>query len=168
MVVSLSVLSVLKDLKLTKSYIKWPNDILAGNKKVCGILIENVIKNNKLSASIIGIGLNINQREFIQLPNATSLNLETGQEHVIDQIMDRIMKALRYNFKRLENKKFDTLKNDYEKHLFRKDKPSTFRDTSETIFTGYIKGVTTNGHLKVLLENEEIKDFDLKEIQLMY
>ena len=58
--------------------IKWPNDIYIGNKKICGMLIEHSISGDKLSASIIGIGLNLNQREFMSdAPNPTSLLLET-------------------------------------------------------------------------------------------
>ena len=56
--------------------IKWPNDIYVGSRKICGILIENSLRGNRLSSSIIGIGLNINQRNFdINLPNPTSMVL---------------------------------------------------------------------------------------------
>lgn len=57
--------------------IKWPNDIYIGNKKICGMLIEHSISGDKLAGSIIGIGLNLNQREFSSdAPNPTSLLLE--------------------------------------------------------------------------------------------
>ena len=56
--------------------IKWPNDIYVGSRKICGILIENSLRGNRLSSSIIGIGLNINQRNFdVNLPNPTSMVL---------------------------------------------------------------------------------------------
>jgi len=168
MVVSLSVISVLKDLKIPKTHIKWPNDILAENKKVCGILIENVIKNNNLSASIIGIGLNINQTEFNQLPNASSLVQITGKHFLVEDILNQLLEALKLNFKRLENKDFEGLKKNYEDQLFRKNKPSTFKDPTGNLFSGYIKGVTNSGKLKVLLEDDLVKEFDLKEIQLLY
>jgi BirA family biotin operon repressor/biotin-[acetyl-CoA-carboxylase] ligase len=167
-VVSISVISVLKELKIPKTYIKWPNDILAGNKKVCGVLIENVIKNNDLSASIIGIGLNVNQTEFDHLPNASSLLRIVGKPFSIEGILDQIIKALQYNFKRLQNNDLVSLKKDYEDQLFRKNKPSTFRDLNDNLFSGYIRGVSNNGKLKVLLEDEMLKEFDLKEIQLLY
>ncbi|MBQ7773428.1 MAG: biotin--[Bacteroidales bacterium] len=58
--------------------IKWPNDIYIGNKKICGILIENSISGDKLSVSIAGIGLNLNQTQFASdAPNPTSLLIET-------------------------------------------------------------------------------------------
>jgi len=167
-VVSLSVISVLKDLNIPKTQIKWPNDILAGNKKVCGILIENVIKNNILSASVIGIGLNVNQTEFDQLPNASSLLQIVGKPFLIEEVMNEILKTLQHNFRRLENKEFDSLKKDYENHLFRRNKPSTFKDPNDNQFSGYIQGVSNNGNLKVLMEDNLVKEFDLKEIQLLY
>ena len=59
--------------------IKWPNDIYVGSKKICGILIENSLRGSEISTSIIGIGLNINQRNFnVNLPNPTSMVLERG------------------------------------------------------------------------------------------
>jgi len=58
MVASLAVYKTLVALEIPKLSVKWPNDILSENKKICGILIENVIKKNNLNQSVIGIGLN--------------------------------------------------------------------------------------------------------------
>ncbi len=167
-VVSLSVYKVLAQLNLPKTHIKWPNDILAENKKVCGILIENVIKNNKLEASVIGIGLNVNQIDFSNLPNASSLLKLTGKTFILDSLLNKIIDALKQNFIRLENNEFESLKQEYESYLFRKDKPSTFKDKKENLFSGYIQGVSNNGNLRLLLEDEIVKEYDLKEIQLLY
>ena len=60
-----------------KARIKWPNDIYAGDEKICGILIENSLKGSEIDWSIIGIGLNVNQTIFpSDLPNPTSMSLE--------------------------------------------------------------------------------------------
>lgn len=59
--------------------IKWPNDIYVGQKKICGILVENTVRGEWLSSSIVGIGLNVNQRNFdVNLPNPTSMALCSG------------------------------------------------------------------------------------------
>ena len=166
--VSLSVISVLNRLKILKTYIKWPNDILAENKKVCGILIENVIKNNKLTASIIGIGLNVNQAEFANLPKASSLLKLKGKSFSVEEILHQIIEELQHNFKKLRNKEFSSLKEAYENQLFRKGKPSTFKDSQENLFSGYIQGVSKDGNLRVLLEDDIVLEYDLKEIQLLY
>ena len=70
-----------------KAQIKWPNDIYVDEKKICGILIENSFRGKSISSSIIGIGLNINQRNFnVNLPNPTSMllclqNHDTRHKH---------------------------------------------------------------------------------------
>ncbi len=64
-----------------EAWVKPPNDIYVGEKKICGTLIENSLKGSWLSYSIIGIGLNINQKNFdVSLPNPTSMVLETNKE----------------------------------------------------------------------------------------
>lgn len=166
--VSLAVFEALKSLNVEKLSIKWPNDILSENKKIAGILIENVIKQNRLQASIIGIGINVNQTEFENLPKASSLQLMSGRFFELDEVMITVLHKLEYFFKLLQKNSFSTLKAQYEEHLFRKNKPSTFKDMEGNMFSGYIKGVSNSGNLQVLLEDEIIKEFDLKEITLLY
>ena len=75
-----------------KAKIKWPNDIYVGDKKICGVLIENSLRGENLSSSIIGIGLNVNQRNFdVNLPNPTSMILETGFEEDIRKCLEEFM-----------------------------------------------------------------------------
>ena len=74
-IAALSVVDFLHSYSI-QAQIKWPNDIYAGSRKICGILIENSLRGKWLSSSIIGIGLNINQRNFnVNLPNPTSMVL---------------------------------------------------------------------------------------------
>lgn len=165
---SLAIIKVLKEFNIPKLYVKWPNDILSEDKKICGILIENVIKNNVLEASIIGIGLNVNQTQFKKLPKASSLKAIKGQIFDIDELLHRILKNLKIYFEILDDKGPEMLRRDYEALLFRKDKPSSFRDKNDHTFPGFIKGVDPSGNLKVLLEDDVMKSFDLKEIELLY
>ncbi len=63
------------------SWIKPPNDIYVGDRKICGTLIENSVRGSWVTYSIIGIGLNVNQQNFdVTLPNPTSMVLETDKE----------------------------------------------------------------------------------------
>ena len=167
MAISLSILKTLKELNVPDLYIKWPNDILSADKKICGILIENVIK-NKLNSTIIGIGINVNQTEFNALHKASSLKNITGVQYDLDEILYNIIKNTKYYSSLLEEAKYDDVKNEYEMNLFRKNKPSTFKNANGELFSGFIKGVTKYGKLQVLLEDEIVKKFDLKEIQLLY
>ncbi|MEO6347132.1 MAG: biotin--[acetyl-CoA-carboxylase] ligase [Aquaticitalea sp.] len=168
MVVSLSILKALESLQIKKLKIKWPNDILSDNKKVAGVLIENVIKQNQLQASIIGIGLNVNQTEFRDLPNATSLLLLLGKVFDLEEVVHELLKQLRLHFQLLENGQLNRLKAAYEINLFRKDKPSTFKNVYDELFIGIILGITASGNLKVQIEDGIIKEYHLKEITLLY
>lgn len=166
--VSLSILEALDGFKIKNLKVKWPNDILSENKKIGGILIENVIKQTKINATIIGFGVNINQTEFEHLPQASSMRLISGKVYVLEEVLQSILERLVYYFKMLEENQFEILKNAYENQLFRKDKPSTFRDSEGRLFSGYIKGVSNSGNLQVMIEDEIIKEFDLKAITLLY
>jgi BirA family biotin operon repressor/biotin-[acetyl-CoA-carboxylase] ligase len=76
--------------------IKWPNDIYAGDRKICGILIENILHGPEVAASIVGIGLNLNQTEFPpDLPNPVSLSLLTGKRYDPEKELVRFMRILR-------------------------------------------------------------------------
>lgn len=165
---SLAIRSALYGLLVPKLQIKWPNDILSQNKKICGILIENVIKQGRLKASVIGIGLNVNQTFFKGLPNASSLKLITGNVFNLDEILDVILSNLKRYFVILKDNNNILLKNEYESYLFRKNKPSTFRDVKGHLFLGYITAVLDTGDIVILLEDNITKAFSLKDITLLY
>lgn len=167
MAISLAILKALKTLNIPDLSIKWPNDILSADKKVCGILIENVIK-NKLNSTIIGVGVNVNQMEFENLQQATSLKNIIGVHFNRDEILQHIIEHTKAYALLLQKGKYDAVKNEYEANLFRKNKPSTFKNTEGKMFSGFIKGVTKYGKLLVVLEDEIVKKFDLKEITLLY
>ena len=88
MAVSLAVFNTLKHFKIPEISIKWPNDIMSRSKKCCGILIENTIKGNLIDASIIGIGINVNEKQFKDLPLASSLRLATGNNFDISLVVN--------------------------------------------------------------------------------
>ena len=168
MAVSLAVYEALNSLGIKKIKVKWPNDILSENKKIAGILIENVIKLNVITGSVIGIGLNVNQTDFSDLPSATSLLLLSGQVYDLDEVLDTVLRQIDIHFKNLKNMQFIMLKSRYESHLFRKNKPSTFKDAEGSVFLGYIVGISDFGNLLVRVEDDIIKSFDFKEVVLMY
>ena len=71
--------------------IKWPNDIYVGDLKICGILIENILDGSNVSASIIGVGLNLNQTDFpSDIPNPTSISLLTGRRYDPARTLERL------------------------------------------------------------------------------
>lgn len=166
--VSLGVAKALEKLNVPQLQIKWPNDILSYNKKICGILIENQISAEFIQTSIIGIGLNVNESYFTNLPQAGSLYLATGKKFDLERVLHSISKNIMKQFDRIEAKDFEQLKSDYEDMLFRKDEVSVFEDGSGHRFNGIIKGVSKSGNLIVELENARQKEFSLKEIKLLF
>lgn len=168
MATSLAIYNALTYFQIPKLAIKWPNDILSESQKICGILIESVIQNSKMTAAIIGIGLNVNQTEFEIGMNASSLKKITGIHLDLDEVMFQITNQLKKYSRLITDRSFDVLKTEYESLLFRKDKPSTFKKLNGDLFMGFIQGVSEDGKLNVLLEDEIIDAFDLKEIKLMY
>lgn len=166
--VSLAIFKALQGFQIKKMKVKWPNDILSENKKLAGVLIENVIKNTQIKGSVIGIGLNVNQTDFNELPNASSLRLLSGRIFDLDEVLLAILNQLETYFNLLKRAQFEPLKASYEKHLFRKNKPSTFKNAEGTMFMGYITGVSDSGTLLVKVEDGLLKSFDLKEITLLY
>mgnify|MGYP000872796327 CR=1 FL=1 len=120
MATSLALIKTLQSFSIPKLSIKWPNDILSEDKKICGILIENVIKQNRLRASIIGVGLNVNQTDFNTLHKASSLKSITGIQYDLDEILYNIIKNIKYYSSLLQKGKYEDVKNEYEINLFRK------------------------------------------------
>jgi len=165
--VAVSIVQALESLSINDLSIKWPNDILAGNKKIGGILIENSIKNSGEIYSIIGIGLNVNQKEFNGLAKASSLALLTGREHDKEVLMTAIAENLRRNVAALMHKESDLIWNNYHKMLFKKNLPMPFEKEGKH-FMGIIKGVSKTGNLMVQLEDETLAEYGLKEVQLLY
>ena len=168
MVTSLAIIKTLQSFQVPKLAVKWTNDILSEQKKICGILIENVIKFNEIEGTIIGIGLNVNQTQFKNLPQASSILNLTGVIYNPEEFLTKIVTHLKFYFEKLEQGKQDFIKRAYEALLFRKNKPSTFQQKNGEILLGFINGVSTNGNLQVLTEDDIIKEFELKEIKLLY
>ena len=89
--VSLALVKTLRKINLSNLHIKWPNDIMSDNKKICGILIENIVMENYIKDIVIGIGLNVNQTIFNNLPNATSIKNLIGATCSIDEILEDLL-----------------------------------------------------------------------------
>ncbi len=164
--VAVSVLETLKSFNLPNLSIKWPNDLYINQKKTGGILIENSISGNKIRHSIVGIGINIGQVKF-KNPRATSLILECPSEKFNrETVVEKLCEYLELNLDLLQNNRFINIKEKYLEHLFRKDELRRFK-SPEGIFDGIITGISENGHLKIISQNEE-KYYNIKEIEYLF
>ena len=168
MEVSLAIFRALKKLYIPDLAVKWANDILSSKKKICGILIENTLHKEQISSSIIGIGLNVKQVFFNDLPNVSSLQKIMGHPFDLEEVLLLICQELEISLKSLSPTRFETMLDEYHTYLFRKDKPSTFEYPNGERFMGYIRGVSHNGQLQVEQEDALMSSFSLKEIKLLY
>ncbi|HLF52723.1 biotin--[acetyl-CoA-carboxylase] ligase [Flavobacterium sp.] len=166
--VSLSVISSLENFAIPKLSIKWPNDIMSDNKKIGGILIENSIKTNGEIISIVGIGLNINQINFDELPKASSLSVIMGKDFDKEDVLFKIIKNLKINAAKLLNNQSEKLWSDYNFNLFKKGIPMPFENQNGDKFMGIIQDVNDFGRLQIALEDDSIVTFGVKEIQMLY
>ncbi|GAQ14537.1 biotin-protein ligase [Myroides odoratimimus] len=166
--VALSVYSSLKKLYNLPFSIKWPNDILSYNKKIGGILIENIIKASGETLSIVGIGINANQENFDHLPQATSLFKLCGDKVNKDELMHSILESLTVYCQKYLASGSTFIWEEYHRSLYRINVPSVFELPSGIRFMGIILGVTKNGLLSVKKEDDSVALFDIKQVKLLY
>ena len=165
-ITSISVYKTLEKYNLSDLKIKWPNDIMAGNKKISGILIENNIRGNRIKHSVIGIGININQSKFKNLPDATSIFIETGKLNSVETIAQELQKRLEKNFDRFKINQFELIKN-YNSLLYRKNETSNFLAKDMSKFWGEIIKVGINGELTLRESNKQFSKYSEDEIKLI-
>jgi BirA family biotin operon repressor/biotin-[acetyl-CoA-carboxylase] ligase len=151
---------------LSQVKIKWPNDILADKKKLAGILIENVVSNNKIKHSIIGIGLNVNQEIFPkELPNASSLRLLTHKNYDLDKLLLEIKDSIKQQLHLIE-KSPNLIQENYLKHLYLFQEEASFSDKKGRLFKGSIVGVADDGQLLIHSEKNNYS-FAFKEVKFI-
>jgi BirA family biotin operon repressor/biotin-[acetyl-CoA-carboxylase] ligase len=137
------------------------------NKKLGGILIENTLKSDGTIVSVVGLGLNVNQTNFQNLPNASSLaaicNTEFNKEELVVLIVEKMKQKIL-----LWNEQSAVFWDEYFNKLFRKGVPMPFKSLDNQNFMGIIQGVSPIGKLQVLLEDDSVSEFEIKEIQMLY
>ncbi len=166
--VALSVIEALDKFKIPDLSVKWPNDIMSGKYKIGGILIENSLKSNGKIVSIVGLGLNVNQINFDGLPNASSLALVANADFDKELILVEFVERLKANTQNWNPETIEHLWQKYKNLLFKKGIPMPFENQSGARFMGIITDVDRNGKLHVMLEDDSVKKFDIKEIKMLY
>jgi len=162
MVVSLGVRDFVQS-KITQGVnVKWPNDVMVDDRKICGILIENQIQGPGFTNSIIGIGLNINQMGF-HFNNAVSLTMVTGRNYELQGVLEEICGLLEKWYMVLKHKGGDRVRESYQSTLFGLNESRMFI-TNGRHFVGVIKGVDDHGRL-MINEDGRTNLFNTKEVQ---
>ena len=163
--ISLAVLETVQELMLASVKIKWPNDILATDQKLAGILIQNSISGHRIQHAVVGIGLNVNQKMFAH-PRATSLALLTGKEYDRTAIIQKLLEHVEKRYLELKSGRFTQLKCAYLQELYRYQEVHPFLLSGQKI-AGRIAGIDKIGRLAVQIDNQ-LQYFDSKEITYVY
>lgn len=164
-IISLAIAEYLIDHDIDKVKIKWPNDIYVGNRKIAGILIQNILQGRSIKNSIIGIGLNLNQLDFqSDAPNPISLKAITNKEYSINTECLQLLDAITKNYAELFKVRKAKPQNMYRFLLYRLNEKATFLDREDVAFEGIIRGVDDHGNLEVERKHG-IEHFGFKEIK---
>ena len=165
--VSLALVEVLERYKIPNVTVKWPNDIMAEQKKVGGILIENSLKSDGTFTAVVGFGLNLNQTDFELLPQANSLTNITHKVYDVEAMAKDFIKSLKLHLILFPERAEEAWAR-YDELLFKRGKPAAFESADGTRFMGMIQTVTRDGKLAVLLNDDSVVYYDLKEVKLLY
>lgn len=148
--------------------IKWPNDIYIGNKKVCGILIQNSVMGNKLDYVVVGIGLNVNQTLFkSKAPNPVSMKMTTGIEYNLEQALQTLLEFISERYSQVNAGKIKKIESDYANVLYRMMEWHDYQVKGiET--RAKITGTNAYGQLLIETEGEKVVICDLKDIKFIF
>ncbi|MEO6884649.1 MAG: biotin--[acetyl-CoA-carboxylase] ligase [Bacteroidia bacterium] len=167
--IALGVADFMSDLLLKEGIsdevkIKWPNDIFVGNKKIAGILIENSLRNETISNSVVGIGINLNQTFFGKdAPNAISVKILTNTTQNLNTCLKNIFSNIEKRYLQLRFSKINILEKDFLAKLYKYDEWSFFMIKNEKT-KGRITGIAASGKLILEHENLFFAEYALKEI----
>ena len=145
--------------------IKWPNDILVGQQKISGILIENTVKGGQIDTSIIGIGLNVNQKFKGEL-NATSIVEQEAKDVSTEFVFNELMRCLEAKYLLLERNKMEQINEAYLNKLFGLNILQEYA-TKDRKFKGTITGVNQPGQLQLTTEKGEHLLFNNQEVKFV-
>jgi len=164
--VSVAIAKYLEDRIGKTITLKWPNDILLGNKKLCGILLESVLAGRK-RFMIVGIGLNVNQASFNTEYEVTSLSLELERMLDLDSELNLLLPYLSASIEKVKNAKTHELEAFYLARLTGHNELVEFTDRERT-FRGNIISVENSGEITVRPEDGEMKTYRMGEVKITY
>ncbi|MEA4936835.1 MAG: biotin--[acetyl-CoA-carboxylase] ligase [Paludibacter sp.] len=144
--------------------IKWPNDIYWQNKKVGGILIENTWQGRKIASSVIGIGLNVNQKQFVsEAPNPVSLFQIFGRRFRRKALFKAVLSSIEAYYSDPDK---DKIRKQYHQSLFRKNGFFLFR-SGKLNFEAEVVEVANDGRLILRERNGKISGYYFKEVEFV-
>lgn len=142
--------------------VKWPNDVMAGNRKLAGILLESAVDAQGAEFWVLGIGVNVLQKRF-EAPQATSLALLSEDVPTIEEIEQGLLRSLEAQYLRWHSRS-SAIREAYHTLLFGREQKKLFE--AEKLFIGIVKGVNLFGQLRILTEEGE-RLFNTREVKMI-
>ena len=165
LITSLCIKKVLICHGIINPVIKWPNDILSVNKKISGILIENLYRGKTLMGSIIGVGININQITFPKNINATSMKIIMKNDFILKKILEKFLEIFSENL--LKYRDWDLLKRDFNESLFQKNETIEY-EINGIKRKGKIIGINDHERFQILNLRGAQETPKIKEVKIIY
>jgi len=162
---SLGIKDALEEVVPGEIKVKWPNDIYFDNKKIAGILIENVLRGNSFDSCIVGIGINVNQTLFEDLILATSIKAIIGRTLDLNKELNNFLAAISAYYNKLKGGDFEILRAEYHSSLLGLNESREFT-TIDGKFKGIIRGTDEVGRLLIECDGK-VSAFQHKEVQLI-
>ena len=155
-IASLAVSKTIRNLTKLNALVKWPNDVLIGDKKICGILTETIL--GRTNYALIGIGANINQKTFPGsiYHKTTSLLIETNKKYDIKKISSLIIKEFGKLYNHYNKKNYKKITDEWKKYSHTLGKKIMVKTTNKN-YIGNAIGVDEDCSLLLKLNNGRIK-----------
>ena len=160
-----SILEMDASLFVSDLCVKWPNDIYYQNRKIAGILIENEMMNDKITRTVMGIGINVNQEKFkSNAPNPVSLRQIIQKETDLNRLLDCFLQQFQSLYQKLKDGKTDDIRTAYFQSLYRREGFHFYEDKNGR-FAAAIQSVGDNGLLHLLTDDGEERVYAFKEVR---
>lgn len=166
---SLAVADAVEKIAALSPTCKWPNDVLIGHKKVCGMLLESISGSGGIEKVILGIGINVNQTDFPEglLHKATSLRNECGRKIDRATLLASILEELENRYEQLSHFPSAQLLNDWKMKALLFGKKITVLE-SEFSYTATAVDVAEDGALIIRTDDGEKKKIFAGDVSLAY
>lgn len=166
-VVALALVETLAHYNIT-CRIKWTNDMYAKDNKIAGVLIEHSLSGDCIARTIVGIGLNINQRTFPDdIPNPTSMALERNASFDREEVLRNFATTLQRYYALLEQGNKEAIEAQYIATMYHLGEQHTYAYPSGERFRATIRGVRPSGELRLEHEDGIIREYAFKEVEFV-
>ncbi len=165
--VALAIRDALAALVADDVTIKWPNDIYVGDRKICGILIENHLAGRQIKDCVIGVGINVNQQQFeSDAPNPVSLYQLLGHDTDREALLRDVVRRFDEFVQLAKSAQYGSLSAAYTESLYRRRGFHAYRD-GQGDFEGALVEVEDDGHLILRTRDGEIRSYAFKEVEFI-